>query len=82
MGLFFSHDAQTGGFQSENVRWNSEPDVLLNESARKLSLLDEKYLSPVQETGPSPLNLDQSTPPMRVETQSEEKYFDPVITHE
>ena len=80
MGLFFSHDKQTGGFQSENVLW--EPEVVLNESARKLSLLDEKYLNLVPETGPSQSNLGQSTQSMRVETPSEEKYFDPLVTLE
>ena len=80
MGLFFSHDAQTGGFQSENVLW--EPEVLLNDSARKLSLLDEKYLNLGQETGPSPSNLDPLTQSMRIETPSEEKYFDPLVTLE
>ena len=78
MGLFFSHDKQTGGFQSENVHW--EPEV--TKSARKLSLLDEKYIIPVPETGPSPSNLDQLALPKRVETQSEEKYFDPLVTRE
>ena len=82
MGLLFSKDEQTGGFQTENVP-EPLPQVLFNESARKLSLLDEKYLIPqVGTTPPLTENLDPSIHTTNVQTPPEEKYFDPVIAPE
>ena len=88
MGLFFSTagGAQTGFHSESDVLVSSEtsePQVFLNEPARKLSLLDEKYLIPRLETNPpSPSNRSLSTPKMRVQMPPEEKYFDPVIIPE
>ena len=67
MGLFFSHDKQTGGFQSENVHW--EPDLIP---------VQEMGPSPP----PSPSNLDQLALPKRVETPSEDLWTDPVVIRE
>ena len=83
MGLFFSKDeAQDGGFQTENVP-EPLPQVLFNESARKLSLLDEEYLIPqVSTTPPLTENLDLLALPTSVQMPPEEKYFDPVVAPE
>ena len=80
MGLFYSKvDEQTGGFQTENVP-QTLPQVLFNESARKLSLLDEKYLIPrVDKTRPVTESLDLLALPTSAQTPPEEKWTDPVI---
>ena len=78
MGLFFSRTAQTGGFQSENVLWDPQPEILLHQSARKLSMLDEKYLIPQPDSPPpSPPCPDLLIPSSSAERLSEEKWSDP-----
>ena len=82
MGLFFS-TAQNGGFQSENVLWEPQPQVLLNEKASKLSLLDEKYITqPNSPLTPTPPRLDQSILATNDQKPPEEKYFDPLLVPE
>ena len=80
MGLFFSKvDEQDGGFQTENVP-EMLPQVLFNESARKLSLLDEKYLIPqVRTTPPLTENLDLLALPTSAQMPPEEKWTDPLV---
>ena len=79
MGLFYSKDEQTGGFQTENVP-ETLPQVLFNESARKLSLLDEKYLIPrVSMTPPLTENLDLLALPTSAQMPPEEKWTDPLV---